>query len=108
MILIELYVPFDFQMNGDNILNALEVQVVHYTIQTSLFDIILAAFVRFSLLIIFYGIFAINHWSIIAVSLFIIEILLKFHRNSIEIPSKYFIVCSAFYSSSPRQRHVHF
>lgn len=55
------------QMNGDTILNALKVQVVHYTIQSSLFDIILAAFVRFSLLIIFYGVFAMNHWSIIAV-----------------------------------------
>lgn len=57
-----------FQMNGDTILNALKVQVVHYTIQSSLFDIILAAFVRFALLILFYGIFAMNHWSIIAVS----------------------------------------
>lgn len=56
------------QMNGDTILNALKVQVVHYTIQSSLFDIIFAAFIRFSLLIIFYGVFAINHWSIIAVS----------------------------------------
>lgn len=55
-------------MNGDTIMNALKVQVVHYTIQKSLFDIILAAFIRFSLLIVFYGIFAINHWSIIAVS----------------------------------------
>lgn len=60
---------FSIQVNGDTILNALKVQVIQYTIQKSLFDIILAAFVRFSLLIIFYGIFAMNHWSIIAVSL---------------------------------------
>ncbi|XP_031627447.1 steroidogenic acute regulatory protein-like [Contarinia nasturtii] len=53
-------------INGDTILNALKVQVVQYSIYTSLFDIILAAFVRFLLLIIFYGILAINHWSIIA------------------------------------------
>ncbi|XP_055303522.1 steroidogenic acute regulatory protein-like [Sitodiplosis mosellana] len=52
-------------MNGDTILNALKVQVVHYTIQSSLFDIIFAAFVRFLLLVVFYGVFAINHWSII-------------------------------------------
>lgn len=55
-------------MRGDTILNALKEQVVHYTIQKSLFDIILAALVRFLLLLLFYGIFAINHWSIIAVS----------------------------------------
>lgn len=64
-------------MNGDTILNALKVQVVHYTIQSSLFDIILAAFVRFSLLIVFYGIFAINHWSIIAVRLLSIHFYFK-------------------------------
>lgn len=56
------------QMKGETILNALKEQVVHYTIEKSLFDIIFAALVRFLLLIIFYGVFAINHWSIIAVS----------------------------------------
>lgn len=56
-----------FQINGDTILNALKVQVVHYTIQSSLFDIILAAFIRFSLLITFYGIFGFNHWIVIVV-----------------------------------------
>lgn len=55
-------------MNGENIVHALNVQVVHYTIQSSLFDIILAALIRFLLLIVFYGIFGINHWCIIAVS----------------------------------------
>lgn len=55
-------------MNGDTILNALKVQVLHYTVQSSLFDIILAAFIRFVFLMLFYGIFAINHWSVIAVS----------------------------------------
>lgn len=55
-------------MNGDTILHALRVQVLQYTIQSSLFDIIFAAFVRFVFLMLFYGIFAINHWSVIAVS----------------------------------------
>lgn len=61
---------FILQINGDTIMNALKIQVVQYTIQTSLFDIILAAFVRFLFLIIFYGILAMNHWSIIAVGYF--------------------------------------
>lgn len=56
------------QMRGDTIVNALKEQVLNYTIQKSLFDIILAALVRFILLLTFYGVFAINHWSIIAVS----------------------------------------
>lgn len=56
------------QMKGETIVNALREQVIHYTIQESLFDIILAALVRFLLLLTFYGLFAINHWSIIAVS----------------------------------------
>lgn len=55
-------------MRGDTILNAFKEQVLNYTIQKSLFDIILAAMVRFILLITFYGVFAINHWCIIAVS----------------------------------------
>lgn len=55
-------------MRGDTIINALKEQVVHYSIQNSLFDIILAALARFLLLIIFYGVFAFNHWSVIAVS----------------------------------------
>lgn len=55
-------------MKGENIVHALNDQVVHYNIQSSLFDIILAALVRFLLLIVFYGIFGINHWCIIAVS----------------------------------------
>lgn len=55
-------------MNGETVLNALKEQVMNYTIESSLFDLILAALVRFVFLIIFYGVFAINHWSIIAVS----------------------------------------
>lgn len=56
-------------MRGETIVNALTDQVLNYTIQKSLFDIILAALVRFILLITFYGVFAINHWCIIAVSI---------------------------------------
>lgn len=55
-------------MNGDNIANAFKVQVLNYSIQTSLFDIIMVAFLRFLFLLIFYGLFIINHWSVIFVS----------------------------------------
>lgn len=55
-------------MHGEAFLIALKEQVLNYTIQQSLVDIILAAFVRFTLLLTFYGVFAINHWCIITVS----------------------------------------
>lgn len=55
-------------MNGDTIVNAIQVQVLHYTIQTSLFDIVFVALMRFLLLLCFYGMFAIDHWIVIAVS----------------------------------------
>lgn len=55
-------------MHGETFVNALKEQVLNYTIQKSLFDIILAAFVRFTLLLTFYGVFAINHWCIITLT----------------------------------------
>lgn len=62
------YLLFFLQMNGDTIVNALKVQVLHYTIQSSLFDIVFVALIRFLLLIMFYGVFSINHWIVIAVN----------------------------------------
>ncbi|XP_055689095.1 steroidogenic acute regulatory protein-like [Lutzomyia longipalpis] len=55
-------------ITGDNIYNALRTQVLHYTIYTSLFDIVMAAICRFVVLILFYAILYINHWIIIAAS----------------------------------------
>lgn len=55
-------------ITGDNIYDALRAQVLHYSIYTSLFDIVMAAVVRFVVLVLFYGLLYINHWSIIAVS----------------------------------------
>lgn len=74
-----LFVTFDFifvgllwvicvVINGENIYQALEEQVVHYTIETSLFDVVIAAAIRFILLNFFYGIFKINHWIVIAIT----------------------------------------
>ncbi|XP_071442814.1 steroidogenic acute regulatory protein-like isoform X2 [Hetaerina americana] len=47
---------------------ALVKQVVHFSIHSSLFDIVMAAAVRFTMLIMFYALLYINHWIIIAIS----------------------------------------
>ncbi|XP_023020470.2 steroidogenic acute regulatory protein-like [Leptinotarsa decemlineata] len=74
-----LFVTFDFlftslmwlicvMLNGEYIVTALSEQVIHYNIHTSLFDIVSAAFLRFSILIVFYAFFYINHWIVISLS----------------------------------------
>ncbi|XP_017837333.1 steroidogenic acute regulatory protein-like isoform X2 [Drosophila busckii] len=55
-------------IGGDNIFQAFQKQVVHYTIYTSLFDVVATALVRFIVLTLFYAMLYINHWSIIALS----------------------------------------
>ncbi|XP_046603505.1 steroidogenic acute regulatory protein-like isoform X1 [Neodiprion virginianus] len=54
--------------SGDNIKNAFVNQVIHYNIKTSLFDLVMAAVSRFTVLLLFYGLLYINHWIIIALS----------------------------------------
>lgn len=51
---------------GENIYKALEYQIINYSIETSLFDVVVAAAVRFILLIFFYAMLKCNHWIIIA------------------------------------------
>jgi len=58
---------FCSQINGDNIFTAFHKQIVEYTIYKSLFDVVAVAICRFLVLIFFYAILYINHWSIIAV-----------------------------------------
>ncbi|EDW02245.1 steroidogenic acute regulatory protein-like [Drosophila grimshawi] len=55
-------------IGGDNIFQAFQKQIMHYTIYTSLFDIVATAICRFIILIFFYAMLYINHWSIIALS----------------------------------------
>uniref|UniRef100_A0A1B0B6G6 START domain-containing protein n=1 Tax=Glossina palpalis gambiensis TaxID=67801 RepID=A0A1B0B6G6_9MUSC len=55
-------------INGDNIFQAFQKQIVHYTIYTSLFDVVVAAICRFIILILFYALLYVNHWFIIALS----------------------------------------
>lgn len=55
-------------LTGDNIRDALNKQVYHYNIETSLFDVVMIAVCRFSILLFFYACLYINHWIIIASS----------------------------------------
>lgn len=55
-------------INGDNIFQAFQKQIVHYTVGTSLFDVVGAAICRFVVLTFFYALLYINHWIIIALS----------------------------------------
>lgn len=55
-------------LRGENIWIAFDQQIKHYNIQTSLFDIVLAALCRFVVLSLFYAIFYINHWIVISLS----------------------------------------
>ncbi|XP_017097546.2 steroidogenic acute regulatory protein-like [Drosophila bipectinata] len=55
-------------IDGDNIFNAFRKQILEYTIYKSLFDVVALAIFRFLILIFFYAILYINHWSIISFS----------------------------------------
>ncbi|XP_004537533.1 steroidogenic acute regulatory protein-like [Ceratitis capitata] len=55
-------------ITGDNIFQAFQKQIVHYTFGTSLFDVVGAAICRFVVLTFFYALLYINHWIIIALS----------------------------------------
>ncbi|XP_028147511.2 steroidogenic acute regulatory protein-like [Diabrotica virgifera virgifera] len=74
-----LFVTFDFlftslmwiicvMLNGEYIIKALTEQVIHYNIHTSLFDIVLVAFFRFCILLIFYAMLYKSHWIVISLS----------------------------------------
>ncbi|XP_014468240.1 PREDICTED: stAR-related lipid transfer protein 3 [Dinoponera quadriceps] len=53
---------------GQSLKTAFIDQVVHYHIKTSLFDIVMAAICRFTVLLLFYALLYVNHWIIIAIS----------------------------------------
>lgn len=105
-------------MKGETILNALKEQVIHFSIENSLFDIVVVSFARFLLLITFYGVFAINHWIIIAVSLvcfkilqkiFIFFLLLKFsahHNHFMCIPNTKSFILQCKYIILAKQNSV--
>ncbi|XP_015115356.1 steroidogenic acute regulatory protein-like [Diachasma alloeum] len=53
---------------GENITTAFVQQVLHYHIQSSLFDIVMMAACRFTILLLFYGLLYISHWWSIALT----------------------------------------
>ncbi|XP_057334232.1 steroidogenic acute regulatory protein-like isoform X1 [Microplitis mediator] len=53
---------------GENITTAFIQQVLHYNISTSLFDIIMAAVCRFTILLLFYALLHLNHWFFVALT----------------------------------------
>lgn len=73
LIFISLLWLISVMITGDNIRHAFDNQIVHYSIYTSLFDIVMAAICRFTVLILFYALIYMNHWIIIAVSIFILD-----------------------------------
>ncbi|KAG5336265.1 STAR3 protein, partial [Acromyrmex heyeri] len=53
---------------GESLRTAFTDQVIHYHIKTSLFDIVMAAICRFTVLLLFYALLYLNHWIIVAIS----------------------------------------
>ncbi|XP_076244683.1 steroidogenic acute regulatory protein-like isoform X2 [Calliopsis andreniformis] len=53
---------------GESLESAFMNQVVHYHIKTSLFDIVMAAICRFTVLLLFYALLRLNHWIIVALT----------------------------------------
>ncbi|XP_012538220.1 steroidogenic acute regulatory protein-like [Monomorium pharaonis] len=53
---------------GESLSTAFTDQVIHYHITTSLFDIVMAAICRFTVLLLFYALLYLNHWIIVAIS----------------------------------------
>ncbi|XP_011165520.1 steroidogenic acute regulatory protein-like [Solenopsis invicta] len=53
---------------GESLNTAFTDQVIHYHITTSLFDIVMAAICRFTVLLLFYALLYLNHWIIVAIS----------------------------------------
>ncbi|KAK0082175.1 hypothetical protein PV326_007307 [Microctonus aethiopoides] len=53
---------------GENISTAFIEQVLHYRIQSSLFDVVMAAVCRFIILLLFYALLYMDHWIIVALT----------------------------------------
>ncbi|XP_011874941.1 PREDICTED: stAR-related lipid transfer protein 3 isoform X2 [Vollenhovia emeryi] len=53
---------------GESLSVAFIDQVIHYHIKTSLFDIVMAAICRFTVLLLFYALLYLDHWIIVAIS----------------------------------------
>ncbi|XP_058807638.1 steroidogenic acute regulatory protein-like isoform X3 [Phymastichus coffea] len=74
-----LFVTFDFlftilmwliciMISGKSVQTSFVDQIVHYNVKTSLFDIVMTAACRFTILLLFYALLHINHWFVVAAS----------------------------------------
>lgn len=72
---------FVLQLTGENISTALNKEIYHYNVHTSLFDIVLAALCRFTVLLLFYALLYINHWIIISVCTLLLCLFAKIYWN---------------------------
>ncbi|XP_030032899.1 steroidogenic acute regulatory protein-like isoform X2 [Manduca sexta] len=55
-------------MRGETLEQIFDKEIIKYNIKSSLFDIVVVAVIRFGFLLLFYGVLAINNWSVIALS----------------------------------------
>ncbi|XP_037086378.1 stAR-related lipid transfer protein 3-like [Pollicipes pollicipes] len=55
-------------LSGENVFTELKEQIVHYSVETSLFDVVSASLTRFMLLILMYAVIRIDHWWMIALT----------------------------------------
>ncbi|KAL4712158.1 hypothetical protein ACJJTC_011019 [Scirpophaga incertulas] len=55
-------------MKGESIQQIMDREIIHYSVKTSLFDIVMLAVCRFTILILFYALIYINNWSVISIS----------------------------------------
>ncbi|CAG9134681.1 unnamed protein product [Plutella xylostella] len=55
-------------LRGETLEQIFNREILHYDIKISLFDIVLLAVIRFSVLLLFYALLYINNWSVIALS----------------------------------------
>lgn len=57
------------QVRNETLDQILQREIISYNIKLSLFDIVVLAVIRFTILLLFYALLYINNWSVIAVSM---------------------------------------
>lgn len=68
LVFIALLWLISVAVTGESVKKAFIEQVIHYSVYTSLFDIVMASICRFVILILFYAVIYLDHWIVIALS----------------------------------------
>lgn len=68
LVFVTLLWVISIVINGENLVKLVQEQIVNYSIDKSLFDVVGTSAVRFLILIFFYGVVQINHWIIVALT----------------------------------------